>query len=67
MGCVVVGGGYVDEFRFGIFRQDEGFFGNSTKRKGRMRNFQVSELNEEFEEQEEEEDVEELKERIEKI
>lgn len=63
MGCVVVGGGYVDEFRFGIFRQDEGFFGNSTKRKGRMRNFQVSELNEEFEEQEEEE----LKERIETI
>ena len=51
---VVYGGGYVDEFRFGIFRQDEGFFGNSTKRKRRMRNSQVSELNEDFEEQEEE-------------
>lgn len=63
MVCVVVGGGYVDEFRFGIFRQDEDFFGNSKKRKRRMGNFQVSELNEEFEE----EDEEELKKEIEKI
>lgn len=59
----MVGGGYVDEFRYGILRQDEGFLGNSTKRKRRMGNFQVSELNEEFEE----EDEEELKKEIEKI
>jgi len=59
----MVGGGYIDGFGFGILRQDEGFLGNSTKRKRRVRNFEISELNEEFEE----EDEEELKEEIEKI